>query len=53
LDYPYLSSFIKEFIRDLKGEGWDFTEKHKKLTGAVSQTELQMQAKTRKRRQQS
>jgi hypothetical protein len=53
LDYPYLSSFIKEFIRDLKGEGWDFTEKHKKLMGAVSQTELQTQAKTRKRRQQS
>jgi hypothetical protein len=53
LDYPYLSSFIKEFIRDLKGEGWDFTEKHKRLMGAVSQTELQMQAKTRKGRQQS
>jgi hypothetical protein len=45
-DYPYLSSFIKEFIRDLKGEGWAFTEKHKKLMGAVSQTELQMQAKS-------
>jgi hypothetical protein len=52
-DYPYLSLFIKEFIRDLKSEGWDFTEKHKRLIGAVSQIELQTPAKTRKGRQQS
>jgi len=48
LDYPYLSSFIKDFIRDLKSEGWDFAEKHKKLIGAVSQ---QPPVKVRKRKQ--
>jgi hypothetical protein len=35
---PYLSSFIKEFISELKGEGWDLAEKHKKLLGAASQS---------------
>jgi hypothetical protein len=48
MDYPYLSSFIKEFMSDLKNEDWDFTEKHNRLIGAVSQTELQARAKTRK-----
>jgi hypothetical protein len=51
MDYPYLSSFIKEFMSDLKSEGWDFTEKHKRLMGAVSQTESQPLSKPRKGKQ--
>jgi hypothetical protein len=50
---PYISSLIREFIHDLKSEGWDFSEKHKILIGAVSQIELQTPAKTRKGRQRS
>lgn len=45
LDYPYLSSFIKGFISDLESEGWDFSEKHKKLIGSVSQAEPQKPSK--------
>jgi hypothetical protein len=50
LDYPYLSSFIKEFIHDLKNEGWDFSEKHKKLIGSISNVEFKTLAKIRKER---
>jgi hypothetical protein len=35
LDAPYLSAFIRDFINDLKSEGWDFAGKHKRLVGAV------------------
>jgi hypothetical protein len=45
---PYISALIREFIRDLKGEGWDFSEKHKILIGAVFQSELQTPVKARK-----
>ena len=49
-DAPYLSSFIREFIRDLSSEGWDFSEKHKELIGAVARTKLQTPAKMQRGR---
>ena len=36
LQGPYISTFIKEFVGELKEEGWDFDARHKKLIGAVS-----------------
>ena len=51
LQGPYLSSFINEFIHDLKGEGWDLAEKHKKLIGTVSQIESKILPKKRTERQ--
>lgn len=50
LDAPYLSLFIVEFIGDLKSEGWDFSEKHKKLIGSVAQSISQTPIKTQKGR---
>jgi len=51
LQGPYLSSFIKEFIHDLNGKGWDLAEKHKKLIGTVSQIESKIPPKKRTERQ--
>jgi hypothetical protein len=36
---PYLSVFIREFIDELKGEGWDFAGKQMKLVGTASISE--------------
>ncbi len=47
LQGPYLSSFIKEFISELKDEGWDLSEKHRKLIGTVSQIESKIPPKKR------
>jgi hypothetical protein len=53
LDFPYLSSLIKEFIHELKNEGWDFSEKHRKLIGASSKTAIQTPMELRKGKQKS
>ena len=47
LQGPYLSSFIKEFILELKEEGWDLAEKNRKLIGTVSQIESKIPPKKR------
>jgi 4-amino-4-deoxy-L-arabinose transferase-like glycosyltransferase len=50
LQGPYLSSFIKEFIFELKEQGWDLAEKHGKLIGTVSSTESKPPPKNRTER---
>jgi hypothetical protein len=50
LQGPYLSSFIKELIFELKEEGWDLAEKHRKLIGTVCSTESKIHPKNRTER---
>jgi hypothetical protein len=51
LQGPYLSSFIKDFIFELKEEGWDLAEKHGRLIGTVSSTDSKTPPKNRTERQ--
>ena len=32
---PYLSSFIKDFVKELEKEGWDWSKRHRTLIGSA------------------